>query len=174
MGVSLIPRPFLLLLFGPGNEAGWEPENRASVIVHSRFSSIPSQGHDCPVRSMEWSHNGTWMVTTDDRGFVKYWQSNMNNVHTFQAHSEPVRSSRWDRVVCKSTFVRFSINSMLVLTLMLDLLGVNCNGISSHSLDLPNMLVLTLMLDLLGVDCNGISSHSLDLPNDYLTWLVLG
>ena len=83
------------------------------------------------------------MVTTDDRGFVKYWQSNMNNVHTFQAHSEPVRSSRWDRVVCKSTFVRFS------------------------------MLVLTLMLDLLGVDCNGISSHSLDLPNDYLTWLVL-
>ena len=34
------------------------------------------------------------MVTTDDRGFVKYWQINFNNVHTFQAHSEPVRSSR--------------------------------------------------------------------------------
>ena len=95
---------------------------------------------------MEWSHNGTWMVTTDDRGFVKYWQSNMNNVHTFQAHSEPVRSSRWDRAACKSNFKRFSITSMLVLT---------------------------LMLDLLGVDCNGIFSHSLELPNDYLTWLVL-
>ena len=70
----------------------------------------------------------------------------MNNVHTFQAHSEPVRSSRWDRAACKSNFKRFSITSMLVLT---------------------------LMLDLLGVDCNGIFSHSLELPNDYLTWLVL-
>ena len=39
------------------------------------------------------------MVTTDDRGFVKYWQSNFNNVHTFQAHSEPIRCSRWDSVV---------------------------------------------------------------------------
>lgn len=45
---------------------------------------------------MKWSHNGKWMVTTDDRGFVKYWQINFNNVHTFQAHSEPIRSSRWD------------------------------------------------------------------------------
>ena len=27
----------------------------------------------------------------------------MNNVHTFQAHSEPVRSCRWDSVVCTST-----------------------------------------------------------------------
>lgn len=36
-----------------------------------------------------------WMVTTDDRGFVKYWQSNFNNVHTFQAHSDPVKCSRW-------------------------------------------------------------------------------
>lgn len=48
------------------------------------------------------------MVTTDDRGFVKYWQSNFNNVHTFQAHSEPIRCSRWDSVVnivcCMFTF----------------------------------------------------------------------
>ena len=58
------------------------------------------QGHDCTVRSMAWTHNGTWMLTTDDRGFVKYWQSNLNNVHTFQAHNEPVRCSRWDRTTC--------------------------------------------------------------------------
>ena len=56
------------------------------------------QGHDCPVRSMTWGHNGLWMVTTDDRGFVKYWQANLNNVHTFQAHTDPVRCSRWDRL----------------------------------------------------------------------------
>ena len=44
---------------------------------------------------MTWSHSGKWLVTTDDRGFIKYWQINFNNVHTFQAHSEAVRSSRW-------------------------------------------------------------------------------
>ena len=53
------------------------------------------QAHDTPVRSMQWSHNGVWMVTSDDRGFVKYWQSNLNNVHTFQAHTEPIRCTRW-------------------------------------------------------------------------------
>ena len=37
-----------------------------------------------------------WMATTDDRGMVKYWQSNMNNVHSFQAHSETIRGCRWD------------------------------------------------------------------------------
>lgn len=60
--------------------------------------SVSPQAHDGPIRSMRWSHNGEWMVTTDDRGFVKYWQSNFNNVHTFQAHSEPIRCSRWDSV----------------------------------------------------------------------------
>lgn len=35
-------------------------------------------------------------MTTDDRGFVKYWQSNFNNVHTFQAHADPVKCSRWE------------------------------------------------------------------------------
>ena len=37
-----------------------------------------------------------WMATTDDRGVVKYWQSNMNNVHTFQAHNESIRGCRWE------------------------------------------------------------------------------
>ena len=36
------------------------------------------------------------MATTDDRGVVKYWQSNMNNVHSFQAHSETIRGCRWE------------------------------------------------------------------------------
>lgn len=45
---------------------------------------------------MRWSHSGKWMVTTDDRGLAKYWQPNFNNVHTFQAHNEAVRATRWD------------------------------------------------------------------------------
>ena len=40
---------------------------------------------------MKWSHNDTWMVTGDHAGYIKYWQSNMNNVKMFQAHKEPVR-----------------------------------------------------------------------------------
>ena len=31
------------------------------------------------------------MVTGDHGGYIKYWQSNMNNVKMFQAHKEPVR-----------------------------------------------------------------------------------
>ena len=35
------------------------------------------------------------MVTGDHSGFVKYWQSNMNNVKAFQAHKEAVRDIRY-------------------------------------------------------------------------------
>lgn len=45
---------------------------------------------------MKWSHADDWLISSDDRGLVKYWQSNMNNVHTFQAHSDPVRCLRWE------------------------------------------------------------------------------
>ena len=53
------------------------------------------QAHDLAVRSMVWSHNDMWMLTADHGGFVKYWQSNMNNVKMYQAHKEPVRGLRW-------------------------------------------------------------------------------
>ena len=43
---------------------------------------------------MVWSRNDQWMVTADQTGYVKYWQSNMNNVKMFQAHKEPVRAIR--------------------------------------------------------------------------------
>lgn len=54
------------------------------------------QAHDVPVRTMVWSHNDNWMVTGDHAGYVKYWQSNMNNVRMFQAHKEPVRGLRYE------------------------------------------------------------------------------
>lgn len=41
---------------------------------------------------MVWSNNDQWMVTGDHSGYIKYWQSNMNNVKMYQAHKEPVRS----------------------------------------------------------------------------------
>ena len=57
---------------------------------------IHLQAHDAPIRSMRWSHAHEWLISSDDRGLVKYWQSNMNNVHTFQAHIDPVRCLRWE------------------------------------------------------------------------------
>ena len=46
-----------------------------------------------------WSHNDQWMLTADHSGFVKYWQSNMNNVKMYQAHRDPIRGLRWD-ILC--------------------------------------------------------------------------
>jgi len=40
------------------------------------------------------------MLTADHSGFVKYWQSNMNNVKMFQAHRDPVRGLRCDMMFC--------------------------------------------------------------------------
>ncbi|XP_063240646.1 pre-mRNA 3' end processing protein WDR33 [Bacillus rossius redtenbacheri] len=80
----------------------WTPEGRRLVTGASsgeftlwngltfNFETI-LQAHDSPVRTMVWSHNDVWMVTGDHAGYVKYWQSNMNNVKMFQAHKEALR-----------------------------------------------------------------------------------
>ncbi|KAI8904874.1 WD40-repeat-containing domain protein [Gorgonomyces haynaldii] len=46
------------------------------------------QAHDAAIRVMRWSHNDTWMLSGDDTGVIKYWQSNMNNLKAFQAHQQ--------------------------------------------------------------------------------------
>ena len=70
---------------------------RACVCVCVYYmTTIYLQAHDASIRSMKWSHAHEWLISSDDRGLVKYWQSNMNNVHTFQAHSDPVRCLRWE------------------------------------------------------------------------------
>ncbi|KAL5274549.1 WDR33 family protein [Megaselia abdita] len=80
----------------------WTPEGRRLVTGASsgeftlwngltfNFETI-LQAHDVPVRTMVWSHNDSWMVTGDHSGYVKYWQSNMNQSKQIQAHKEPVR-----------------------------------------------------------------------------------
>ena len=49
------------------------------------------QAHNSAVRSMIWSRNEQWMMTGDDKGYIKYWQTNMNNVKMFQGHIEAIR-----------------------------------------------------------------------------------
>lgn len=50
---------------------------------------------------MTWSHNDMWMLTADHGGYVKYWQSNMNNVKMFQAHKEAIREARFILFCCR-------------------------------------------------------------------------
>jgi hypothetical protein len=47
---------------------------------------------------MIWSHNEQWMLTGDDKGYVKYWQANMNNVKMFQGHLEAIRGLRYRKI----------------------------------------------------------------------------
>ena len=92
----------------------WTPEGRRLITGASsgeftlwngltfNFETI-LQAHDSPVRAMQWSHNDVWMVTGDHSGYIKYWQSNMNNVKMFQAHKEPIR-----RVTFSPTDAKFA------------------------------------------------------------------
>lgn len=44
------------------------------------FESI-MQAHDLPIFSLEYSHNGKWLISGDQSGCIKYWQPNFNNVN---------------------------------------------------------------------------------------------
>ena len=40
---------------------------------------------------MEWSSSGTWLISADNSGTIKYFQTNMNNLQAFQGHAESIR-----------------------------------------------------------------------------------
>ena len=68
--------------------------NRLLYFVCGLHQTIFPQAHDGPVRSMVWSHADNWLLSSDHGGFIKYWQSNMNNVKMYEAHKEPIRGLR--------------------------------------------------------------------------------
>lgn len=72
---------------------------------------------------MVWSHNDSWMVTGDHAGYVKYWQSNMNNVKMFQAHKEALRGIRYLQL--HSVFVSIVYSLVLLINGTFLLLIVN-------------------------------------------------
>ena len=49
------------------------------------------QAHDSAIRALEYSHGADWLLSGDQDGVVKYWQTNFNNVKVLQAHDSPVR-----------------------------------------------------------------------------------
>lgn len=80
----------------------WTPDARR-VVVSSysgeftiwngftfNFESI-MQAHDFPIFSLEYSHNGKWLISGDQAGIIKYWQPNFNNVNILgKAHENSV------------------------------------------------------------------------------------
>ncbi|KAJ3405659.1 hypothetical protein HDU80_001000 [Chytriomyces hyalinus] len=86
----------------PINVLKWTPEGRRLITGAStgeftlwnglafNFETI-HQAHDRAIRSMIWSHNDTWLLSGDDSGKIKYWQSNMSHLKEFSAHTESVR-----------------------------------------------------------------------------------
>ncbi|KAL9937148.1 hypothetical protein V8E36_004383 [Tilletia maclaganii] len=85
------------------NVARWMPDGRRVLTGSSsgeftlwngftfNFETI-LQAHDSPIRSIQWSHSGVWLISSDQNGQVKYFQPNMNNVQLFEAHRESVRA----------------------------------------------------------------------------------
>lgn len=51
------------------------------------FESI-MQAHDLPIFSLEYSHNGKWLLSGDQSGCIKFWQPNFNNVNILSKSHE--------------------------------------------------------------------------------------
>lgn len=86
----------------PVNVVRWTPEGRRLLTASTsgeftlwngtgfNFETI-MQAHDCAVRQVIYAHNDEWLLSADQDGVIKYWQTNFNNLNTLQAHDDPVR-----------------------------------------------------------------------------------
>lgn len=89
---------------------------------------------------MVWSRSDSWMLTGDFGGYVKYWQTNMNNVKMYQAHKDPVRGLRY---CCSRATLTLTLGGRIVLTVLRRdgdctpvIVGLSCSTCR------PRMLVL--------------------------------
>ncbi|KAK4048730.1 pre-mRNA cleavage and polyadenylation factor (CPF) complex subunit [Microbotryomycetes sp. JL221] len=90
----------------PVNIARWTPDARRVLTGSTsgeftlwngltfNFETI-LQAHDSAVRAMEWSTSGDWLVSADNNGVIKYFQTNMNNLQVLQGHNESIRDVTW-------------------------------------------------------------------------------
>jgi len=59
-------------------------DNRPKLI----FSSFDDfQAHDTPIRSIAWARSSRYLLSSDDSGQIKYFQSNMNNLAVLPGHA---------------------------------------------------------------------------------------
>ncbi|KAL7409880.1 WD40-repeat-containing domain protein [Mrakia frigida] len=82
----------------PVNVVKWTPEGRR-VLTGSQsgeftlwnglafnFETI-LQAHDTPIRSIAWARSSRYLLSSDDSGQIKYFQSNMNNLAVLPGHA---------------------------------------------------------------------------------------
>ena len=62
-----------------------------AIVCNPYSSLILDQAHDSQIRAISYSHGEDWVVSADQEGVVKYWQTNFNNVKALQAHNECIR-----------------------------------------------------------------------------------
>lgn len=56
-----------------------------STPLRSRLSA--PQAHDTPIRSIAWARSSRYLLSSDDSGQIKYFQSNMNNLAVLPGHA---------------------------------------------------------------------------------------
>jgi len=86
----------------PINVVKWTPEGRRLLTGSTsgeftlwngmgfNFETI-MQAHEAAIRAVEYTSTDDWLLSADQTGVVKYWQTNFNNVKEVQAHTEAVR-----------------------------------------------------------------------------------
>ncbi|OAL48446.1 WD40 repeat-like protein [Pyrenochaeta sp. DS3sAY3a] len=86
----------------PINVVKWTPEGRRLLTGSTsgeftlwngmgfNFETI-MQAHEAAIRAVEYTSTDDWLLSADQTGVVKYWQTNFNNVKEIQAHTEAVR-----------------------------------------------------------------------------------
>ena len=48
--------------------------------------------HEAPIRAMQWTHDGSWLISGDESGCIKYFKNTLNNVKDIRsAHNEAAR-----------------------------------------------------------------------------------
>ncbi|SPO20784.1 related to PFS2 - polyadenylation factor I subunit 2 [Ustilago trichophora] len=90
----------------PVNVVKWMPDGRRLLTGSTsgeftlwngltfNFETI-MQAHDSAVRAMAWSKSGTYLISADQNGTVKYFQSNLNTLQAFTAHTDSARGLAW-------------------------------------------------------------------------------
>ncbi|KAG8898007.1 pre-mRNA cleavage and polyadenylation factor (CPF) complex subunit [Tulasnella sp. 403] len=86
----------------PVNLVAWTPEARRVLTGSAsgeftlwngltfNFETI-LQAHESKIWALKFNHSGSFLISSDDTGVVKYFQPNMNNVAALAAHREAVR-----------------------------------------------------------------------------------
>jgi polyadenylation factor subunit 2 len=86
----------------PLNVIRWTPDGRRLITGTStgeftlwngfsfNFETI-LQAHESAVRSLCWSPTGSFLISSDTLGIIKYWHPSMNNIQIIQGHTEAIR-----------------------------------------------------------------------------------